>query len=94
MPFEARFLASEAEAPLLLQSETIDAYIDGSSVEAVFENSDFVKVSGYYPLRYSPLALTTARPELKPFIDVMRYQTTGKAAFSGLRSTTARYGRL
>ena len=72
LPFEARFLASEAEAPLLLENETIDAYIDENSVEAVFENSDFVKISDYYPLRYSPLALATAKPELKPFIDVMQ----------------------
>lgn len=72
LPFETHFLSSETEAPDLLKNESLDAYIDESSVEAVFETADFIKILDFYPLRYSPLSLTTAKPELKPVIDIMQ----------------------
>ncbi len=71
LPYEARFLNSEDEAVELLKSKEIDAYLDESSVEALFEDHDFIKSEDYFPLLYSPLSLTTNNPELKPFISVM-----------------------
>ena len=72
MPFEAHFIEDERDAPALLENRTIDAYIDESSAEAIFDAFDFVKVTDYFPLHYSPLSLTTANPELKPIIDVIQ----------------------
>lgn len=72
MPFKPFFLDSEIDAIALLENGDLDAYIDESPVEAVFQNSPLIKAIEYYPLRYSPLSLTTANPELKPIIDVMQ----------------------
>lgn len=72
LPFEAHFLASETEISLLLKNQTLDAYIDESSIEAIFEDTNFIKVSDYYPLCYSPLSMATANPQLKPIIDVVQ----------------------
>ena len=72
LPFEAHFLASETDAAPLLKNQTLDAYIDESSIEAIFANVDFIKVSDYYPLCYSPLSMATANPQLKPIIDVVQ----------------------
>ena len=72
LPFETHFLASEAEAAPLLKNQEIDAYIDESSIEAIFANVDFIKISDYHPLCYSPLSMGTANPQLKPIIDVVQ----------------------
>jgi len=72
LPYEPIFLDSEAEAVPLLQNKEIDVYLDESSVEAMFEDHDFIKSEDYFPLLYSPLSLTTHNPELAPFISVMQ----------------------
>lgn len=72
LPFKPVFLESETDAIALLENGDLDAYIDESPVEAIFQHSPLIKATEYYPLRYSPLSLTTANPELKPVIEVMQ----------------------
>ena len=72
LPYEAIFLDSELEAVPLLRDGKIDVYLDESSVEAMFEDYDFIRSDDYYPLLYSPLSLTTNNPELRAFVSVMQ----------------------
>ena len=92
MPFEPKFIDNEKEAPALLENGTIDAYIDESSAEAIFDPYDFVKAMDYFPLKYSPLSLTTANPELQPFISVIQrylknggFEEVGKLYSAGIK---------
>lgn len=76
--FVPHLVESEAEALEGLEKGTLDAYIDEGSVEAAFQHSPVIQAQEYYPLRYSPLAITTANPQLKPIIDVLqRYLHAG-----------------
>ena len=72
LPFEPYFLSNEEEAIALLESGALDAYIEESSVEILFEQADFIKTADYFPLRYVSMSLSTANPQLKPIIDVVQ----------------------
>lgn len=69
---EMYFLKNEAQSLLSLESGEIDAFISITPARGVFEDSGFVKETTYYPLRYSSSSLTTANPELRPIINVVR----------------------
>ena len=72
LPFEAKFIETEKEAPLLLKRGAIDAYIDESSVEAIFDSLDSIHAADYFPIYYSPLSLSTANQDFKPIISVIQ----------------------
>lgn len=81
LPFVPQFMESEADALEGLEKGLLDVYIDEGSVEAAFQHSPVIQSQEYYPLRYSPLAITTANPKLKPVIDVLqRYLHAGGLA--------------
>jgi len=70
--FEAVFVDNEEDAYPLLKSGKVDAYIDESVMEAVFDaHGDIISVD-FFPLRSSPVSLTTHNPELEPIISVVQ----------------------
>ncbi|WP_027186854.1 ATP-binding protein [Desulfovibrio cuneatus] len=78
LPFVPQFMESEADILDGLEQGTLDVYIDEGSVEAAFQHTPVIHSQEYYPLRYSPLSITTANPQLKPVIDVLqRYFLAG-----------------
>ncbi|MDR2551262.1 MAG: transporter substrate-binding domain-containing protein [Desulfobulbus sp.] len=70
--FEPIFVSNENEAIDLLKNNSIDCYIDESSVESMFDEHDFTKTENYFPITYSPLSVTTNNQELEPFIAVIQ----------------------
>ena len=85
LPFVPQFMESEADILEGLENGSLDVYIDEGSVEAAFQHTPIIESQEYYPLRYSPLSITTANPQLTPVIDVLqRYFLAG-----GLRQMAA-----
>ena len=70
--FEPVFIDGESQVAEYFMNDKIDAYIDESVMDILFDSYDFIESSEYYPLNYSPVALTTGNPELVPVIDIMR----------------------
>ena len=70
--FTPVFVKNYDEAIKRLKDGTIDAFLDESTVEAVFERYDFIRSDDYFPLIYSPSSLSTANPDLEPIIRVMQ----------------------
>lgn len=66
------FLSGESEVIDYFRNEKIDAYIDESVMEALFEAYPEIQSQEYFPLTYSPVSLTTGNPELAPIIRVMQ----------------------
>jgi len=72
LPFEAVFLPEVEDIAKLLETGEIDAYIEESIDQAFFDDYDFTRIETFYPLSYSPVALTTANPKLEPVINVIQ----------------------
>ena len=72
LPFEPVFIDGESEVVDCFINGEIDAYIDDNVMKVIFDSCDFIESREYYPLKYSPISLTTANPELAPIIDVMQ----------------------
>ena len=72
IPFEPVFIDGESEIANYFINDEIDAYIDESVMESLFDSYNFIESTEYYPLNYSPVSLTTANPELAPIINVMQ----------------------
>ena len=72
MPFEPVFTDSDTEAAKLLIENKIDAYIDESVMELLFDSYNFIDSTEFYPLKYSPVSLTTGNSELLPIINIMQ----------------------
>ncbi len=70
--FEAVFVADYPEAYDLLKSGRVDAFIDESTAEAVFDVYGDVAVENFYPLIYGPVSLTTRNPANRPIISIMQ----------------------
>lgn len=79
--FEAVFVDSEDEVAPLLEERKVDAYLDESSAEALFEEHEIIRSENFFPLLYSPLSLTTNNPELKPVISVMQKYLKANGAY-------------
>ena len=60
-----------AEAHKLLISGVIDAFFEESPAEAAFDEYGDVIAEEFFPLIYSHVSLTTANPDLAPFISVL-----------------------
>ncbi|MDL2238439.1 transporter substrate-binding domain-containing protein, partial [Christensenellaceae bacterium OttesenSCG-928-K19] len=71
-PFAEVFVDDYQTVMQLLESGDIDAFFDDGTAEAVFDEYGRVQASEYFPLIYAPVSLTTANPELKPFISVVQ----------------------
>lgn len=69
--FKAFYTKSYPQAIEWLKNGTVDAFLDEEPAEAVFEDSDFIISSDYFPLILSPVSLTTADKKLLPVITAM-----------------------
>ena len=72
LEFEPVFAKTLEEINNLLQSGSIDAFIEAGSVEAAFDQYGNVVGRQFYPMIYSETSLATANPELEPFIRVFQ----------------------
>jgi diguanylate cyclase (GGDEF)-like protein len=62
----------------MLQNGEIDAIVDESPSDSVFEESDFIRSQIFFPAIHTPVSMTTANPELAPLISVVnKYITAG-----------------
>ncbi|MDR0548224.1 MAG: transporter substrate-binding domain-containing protein [Deltaproteobacteria bacterium] len=80
-PFEAFDVENYDEAYQGLKDGRIDAFLDEGPAEGAFDDIGDVKALDFFPVIYSPVALATQDPTLKPIISVFQ-----KALDSGLRS--------
>ena len=72
LPVEIVFVSDYPEAAEGLRTRTIDAFFEESPAVFYFTEYDFVKIEDFFPLIYSPVAMTTANPELTPIISVVQ----------------------
>ncbi len=70
--FEASFVGGYVEAYDLLQGGRVDAFIDESTAEAVFDMYGDVVVEDFYPLIYGPVSLATRNTANRPIISIMQ----------------------
>ena len=76
--FDCIDVKNHQTAAKMIQSGKIDAFVDESVVDIVFEEYDFIRSSIFFPMVYESLSLTTANPELKPIISVLnKYIASG-----------------
>ena len=70
--FTAIFVSNYPEAYDLLKFGAVDAFIDESTAEAVFDVYGDVVAENFYPLIYGPVSLTTQNPANKPVISIVQ----------------------
>ena len=68
---EIVFVLDYEAAAAKLQDGTIDAFFEEAPATYYFTGYDFIVAEDFFPLIYSPISLTTANPELAPFISVV-----------------------
>ncbi|MCL2155879.1 MAG: GGDEF domain-containing protein [Leptospirales bacterium] len=62
----------------MIKSGKIDAFVDESVVDILFEEYDFIRSSIFFSMVHDAVSLTTANPELKPVISVLnKYIVSG-----------------
>ena len=67
---ETVFVPDYETAAAKLKDGTIDAFFEEAPATFYFTGYDFIRAEDFFPLLYSPISLTTANPELAPFISV------------------------
>ncbi|MCL2185148.1 MAG: transporter substrate-binding domain-containing protein [Treponema sp.] len=70
--FEPMYFSEYDEAYLLLKSGKADVLVTEGVQEAFFDTYGDISVSDFYPLKYSPVSLSTQNSKLTPFISVMQ----------------------
>lgn len=70
--FTPFFVGDYTEATKLLDNGEIDAFLDESSAESVFDDHGGIVSRDFLPLIYSPVSLSTANPEFAPIISVVQ----------------------
>ena len=71
-PFETVLVNDYDAAYKTLKSGKADAFIDEGTAEAAFDSYGDVISEDFFPLIYSPVSLSTQKPELKPIISVVQ----------------------
>jgi signal transduction histidine kinase/CheY-like chemotaxis protein len=69
--FEKIIVGDNLKAYEMLLNGEIDAFFNENSAEAAFGFFDDIVSNVFYPILYSPVSLSTQKPELKPIIDVV-----------------------
>ena len=72
MPSELVFVPNYETAAELLRKAEIDAFLEEAPAIYYFEEYDFIRIEDFFPMIYSPVSMSTAKPELAPIIDVMQ----------------------
>jgi diguanylate cyclase (GGDEF)-like protein len=70
--FEPYFVPDHNAAYAALKSGEIDAFLDESNIEAVFDVYDDIVSTEVLPLIYSTVSLTTQKAELAPIISIVQ----------------------
>jgi ABC-type amino acid transport substrate-binding protein len=70
--FEPFFVNGYTDAYNMLKNGDIDAFFDENPAEAEFDIYGDVVSYDFFPLIYSPVSLTTQKPELEPVIKVVQ----------------------
>ena len=71
LAFTIVVVESVNNVPKMLQSGEIDAYVDESVIDPLFNDYSFIQSKEFFSLVYTPVSMTTANPDLKPIIDVV-----------------------
>ena len=69
---EVVFVPDYEAAAAELKKGTIDAFFEEAPAVFYFTEYDFIRAEDFFPLVYSPVSMTTANPELAPFISVVQ----------------------
>ncbi|MDR2605515.1 MAG: transporter substrate-binding domain-containing protein, partial [Desulfovibrio sp.] len=78
VPFDAVYVKNHAEAAALLREGAVDAFFTDGPAEAAFDVYGDITAEEYFPPIYPPVSLSTADPELAPFIGaVQKYLDQG-----------------
>ena len=78
LSFEVVDIHNYAMAAQMLESGTLDVFVEEATADPVFDDYDFIRSVEFFPIVFTPVSLTTANPELEPIISVMRkYLETG-----------------
>jgi len=87
-PFEAITVLNCLDAEELLKSGEIDAFLAEETASAVFDDSPNIISSKFLPLMVNKLPISTANPELRPFISVIQkyIKNGGSEELKALRS--------
>ncbi len=70
--FSTRYVQDYDEAVALLRAGQIDAFFEDGSAEAAFDKYDDITAEEYFPLIYTPVALSTGNPVFSPIISVVQ----------------------
>ncbi|MCL2689992.1 MAG: transporter substrate-binding domain-containing protein, partial [Chitinispirillia bacterium] len=70
--FEVFYVDDYPEVYEMLLSGKVDAFFDESPAEAAFDSFGEVEVNVFFPIIYSPVSLSTQKPQLKPIIDIVQ----------------------
>ena len=70
--FSTRFVQDYDEAVTLLREGQIDAFFEDGSAEAAFDEYEDITAEEYFPLIYTPVALSTGNPAFAPIIRVVQ----------------------
>lgn len=71
-PFTATYVGDYAEAVRLLRAGSIDAFFEDGSAEAAFDSYTDILAREFFPVIYTPVALSTGNPDLLPIINVVQ----------------------
>ena len=69
---EIIFVPDYEAAAIELKKGAIDAFLEEAPAVFYFTHHDFVHIEDFFPLVYSPVSMSTANPELAPFISVVQ----------------------
>ena len=72
LPSTIVFVEDYTAAAEGLRTGEFDAFFEESPAVFYFTEYDFIKIEDFFPLIYSPVAMTTANPELTPIISVVQ----------------------
>ena len=72
LPSTVVFVADYTAAAEGLRTGQFDAFFEESPAVFYFTEYDFITIEDFFPLIYSPVAMSTANPELKPVISVVQ----------------------
>lgn len=79
--FATSFLQDYDEAVSLLREGKIDAFFEDGTAEAAFDEYDDIVAEEYFPLIYTPVALSTGNPAFSSIISVVQKYLAQGAIF-------------
>ena len=72
LPSEIIYISDYETAAAMLKNNTIDAFLEEAPAIFYFEEYNFLNIDDFFPMIYSPVSMTTSKPELAPIINVVQ----------------------